>query len=62
MATIKFTGEIVQDGTEFVIKAELRLPSFDQASEFGEWLHQAIAQHVAGKGGTLKKDSPLILN
>jgi hypothetical protein len=62
MASIKFTGEIVQEGREFVIKTEISLPSQDQAMDFAKWLHDTIVQHVESKGATVKRESPLILH
>lgn len=61
MSNIKFSGEIVQEGSEFVVKVELRLPQKDQALDFARWLHDSIVQHIESKGATVKRESPLIL-
>lgn len=60
-SNVKLTGEIIQEGPEFVIKIELRFPKMDQATDFAKWLNEAIVQHVESKGGTMKRESPLII-
>lgn len=61
MASIKLTGEIVQEGPEFVVKVDIRFQKTDQATDFAKWLNEAIVQHVESKGGTMKRESQLII-
>lgn len=60
-SAIKLTGEIVQEGPEFVVKVDIRFPKMDQATDFCKWLNEAIVEHVESKGGTMKRESPLII-
>lgn len=57
---ISYIGELCRNetSTEFAIKTQVAFRSEAEARQFGDWLHKAINDHVAGNGGMLQTIIP----
>lgn len=54
MAHLKFSGEIVRQGSKFAVKVEIgQIPNQAEAQGIGEFLHDTLSQFFESRGAVL---------